>query len=90
MHQLEVWTRPIFPLNKEKENSFAVLFINQSKKSTKMVKLVWKELGLISNKGYLVRNVYTNEDYGTVYLNDHFTHHILEHDVVFLHCKVND
>ncbi|KAG8200953.1 hypothetical protein JTE90_020591 [Oedothorax gibbosus] len=65
--QLEVWTRPILPVNKKKETSFAVLFINKSKKSKKVVKLV----GILQHKsqfwlswatlGFMAPNLITQE-----------------------------
>lgn len=75
------------PQNKNKETSFALLFLNKSKKR-KQIKVELMELGLNSENGYLLYSVFDNEDYGVVLPNNTLIVPVYGWDVVLFNCKL--
>ncbi|XP_037927608.1 alpha-N-acetylgalactosaminidase [Teleopsis dalmanni] len=64
---IEIWSRPIAPLY-QTYYSYAIAFLNRRTDGTPSdVAVTLKELGLISNTGYRVEDLYENVDYEILY-----------------------
>ncbi|XP_045582354.2 alpha-N-acetylgalactosaminidase [Procambarus clarkii] len=85
---IEVWTRPITPVN-EDNHSFAVAVLNQnSDGSPAQVTLNGTSLGLTFAAGYEVWDLFTDVQYGTVLPDDDLTLSVNPSGVVITKWKV--
>lgn len=64
-NQIEVWQRPITPVTKSGEHSYAVAFVSRRDDGAPYrIPFTVKELGLNNPNGYKVQNLYSNHKLG--------------------------